>query len=75
MCFIDQEKYNGTVNRKDVWEFIKIYGMREHISGEVKSFYEGNEACVRADSKESDMLRVKVGLRQGYVMSSWLFNL
>ena len=41
----------------------------------VKSFYDGCVACVRVGNKESEMFEVTVGLRQGCVMSPWLFNL
>ena len=40
----------------------------------VKSFYVESEACVRVCRQESDWFGVKVGLRQGCVMSPWLFN-
>ncbi len=41
----------------------------------VKSFYEGSRVCVRGDIGESDWFEVNVGLRQGCVMSPWLFDL
>ena len=37
--------------------------------------YEGSEACVRVCREESEWFKVGVGLRQGCVMSPWLFNL
>ena len=41
----------------------------------MQSFYERSEACVRVCREEGDWFRVRVGLRQGCVMSPWLFNL
>ena len=41
----------------------------------IKSFYEDSRACVRVGRGESDWFEVNVGLRQGCVMSPWLFTL
>ena len=41
----------------------------------IMSFYEEGSACVRVGSKASESFQVKMGLRQGCVMSSWLFNM
>ena len=35
----------------------------------------GSKACVRARNEVSEWFPVRVGLRQGCVMSPWLFNL
>lgn len=52
-----------------------MYGIGGHSLGAVKSCYEGSKACVRADNTESEMFEFSVGLRQGYVMFLWIFNL
>ena len=41
----------------------------------VKSLYVGSKACVRVGNEVSEWFPVRVGLRQGCVMSPWLFNL
>ena len=33
-----------------------------------------SEACVRVKDKESDWFQITQGVRQGCVMSPWLFN-
>ena len=41
---------------------------------QLKVFYENSRACVRMDGRKGNFFEVKVGLRQGCVMSPWLFN-
>ena len=41
----------------------------------VKSLYVGSKVCVRVENELSEWFPVRVGLRQGCVMSPWLFNL
>ena len=40
----------------------------------VQSFYTDSRACVRVGMDVSEWYPVNVGLRQGCVMSPWLFN-
>ena len=40
----------------------------------VQSFYIDNRACVRVGNDVSEWFPVNVGLRQGCVISRWLFN-
>ena len=41
----------------------------------MQSFYVDSRACVRVGNDVSEWFLVNVGLRQGCVMSPWLFNL
>ena len=41
----------------------------------VQNLYEKSEACVRVCKEEGEWFEVSIGLRQGCVMSPWLFNL
>ena len=40
----------------------------------VQSFYDESRAGVRGESGMSEWFDANVGLRQGYVISPWLFN-
>ena len=51
------------------------YGIGGRLLRGVKSLYVGSKACVRVGNEVSEWFPVRVGLRQGCVMSPWLFNL
>ena len=72
--FMDLEKAYDRVNRSAMWKVLEQYGVSGKLLQAVKSFYVESEACVRVCRQESDWFGVKVGLRQGCVMSPWLFN-
>ena len=52
-----------------------FYGVGGKLLTAIKSFYKNSRACVRIGDRESDSFEVRVGLRQGCVMSPGLFNL
>ena len=52
---------------QSVWSWRKIIES-------VQSFYIYSRACVRMGNDLSEWFPVNVGLRQGCVMSPWLFN-
>ena len=73
-AFMDLEKAYDRVDREAMWRMLSIYGVGGKLLSAVKSFYVDSRACVRVGNKESNSFGVKVGLRQGCVMSPWLFN-
>ena len=54
------------------WLLIKLYGIGGRLLLGVKSLYVGSKACVRVGNEVSEWFPVRVGLRQGCVMSPWL---
>ena len=74
-AFLDLEKAYDRVDREAMWRVLKIYGIGGSLLRAVKSMYAGSKACVRVGSEVSEWFPVRVGLRQGCVMSPWLFNL
>ena len=52
-----------------------MYGINSQLLKAMQSLYEKSEVCVRVCRVEGVWFGVGVGLRQGWVMSPWLFNL
>ena len=63
------------VDRDAMWNVLRLNGIGGRLLRGVKSLYDGSKACVRVGSEVSEWFPVRVGLRQGCVMSPWLFNL
>ncbi len=49
--------------------------MEGKLLSAIKSCYEEASACVKINGEISEHFEIKVGLRQGCVMSPWLFNI
>ena len=75
MAFLDLEKAYDRVPREALWDVLKVYGIGGKLLHAIKSFYKCSESCVRVCQEESEWFEVKVGVRQGCVMSPWLFNI
>ena len=74
VCFLDLEKACDRVDRRKLWEVLREYGVGERLLSGIKAFYAQSRACVRVRRKVGEMFDVNVSLRQGCVMSTWLFN-
>ena len=74
-AFLDLEKAYDRVDRDAMWNVLRLYGVGGKLLKAVKSMYAGSKACVRVGNEMSEWFTVRVGLRQGCVMSPWLFNL
>ena len=75
IAFMDLEKAYDRVDREAMWQVMRIYGIGGKVLRGIMSFYDDGRACVRVGGKVSDSFEVKMGLRQGCVMSPWLFNI
>ncbi len=73
-AFMDLEKAYDRVDWLALWDVLKIYGLGGKLLRAVKSFYEEASACVKISGETSEHFEIQVGLRQGCVMSPWLFN-
>ena len=75
VVYMDLEKVYDRIDRDAMWRVLSMYGINGQLLKAVQSLYTGSEACVRVCREESEWFEVGVGLRQGCVMSPWLFNL
>ena len=57
-----------------MWQMLRVYGVGGKLWKAVQSFYVDSRACVLVGNDVSEWFPVNVGLRQGCVMSPWLFN-
>ena len=63
------------VVRWRIWECLRAREIGGRLFEGVKAFYVKSRACVRIGRREGEKFEVRMGLRQGCVMSPWLFNL
>ncbi len=75
VVFMDLEKAYDRVDRKGLWETLRVYRVGRKLLEGVRSFYENASASVRVNGEVSESFNVEVGVRQGCVMSPWLFNI
>ena len=75
MVCVDLEKAYDRVDRQMLWQVLESYGVGGRLGRAVRSQYERCQACVRVLRQNSDWFGVEQGVRQGCVMSPWLFNL
>ncbi|MCP5003018.1 MAG: hypothetical protein GY941_03575 [Planctomycetes bacterium] len=73
-AFMDLEKAYDRVDRMALWDVLGMYGVGGCLLEGIKAFYKGASACVRVDGRLSETFDISVGVRQGCVMSPWLFN-
>ena len=71
---MDLERAYDTIDRHGMWQMLRVYGVGEKLLKAVQSSYVDSKACVWVGNAVSEWFPVNVGLRQGSVMSSWLFN-
>ena len=74
-CFIDYAKAFDCVDHKKLWTILKEMGIPDHLSCLLRNLYAGQEATVRTGHGTTDSLQIGKGVRQGCILSPYLFNL
>ncbi len=68
-AFMDLEKAYDRVDWLALWDVLKIYGVGGKLLSAINSFYKDASAFVKISGETSEHFEIKVGLRQGCVMS------
>jgi len=71
--FIDFRKAFDSIVREKLWNILKSYGIPELFVDIIKEMYKGSMSCVINNRQTSEWFPVRTGVRQGCVMSGFLF--
>ena len=73
--FIDFEKAFDSVDREMLWKLLRHYGVPEKIISLIQCTYQDMSCRIAHAGQVSDSLEVKTGVRQGCLLSLFLFLL
>ena len=74
-CFIDYAKAFDCVDHHKLWKILQQMGIPDHPTCFLRNLYAGQEATVRTGYGTTDWLQIGKGVRQGCLLSPYLFNL
>ena len=72
-CFIDFVKVFVWITTN--WKIFTEMGIPDHLICLLRNLYAGQEATVRTGHGTTDWSQTRKGVRQGCILSPWLFNL
>ena len=72
--FIDYVKAFDCEDHKNLWKILKQMGILDHITCLFRKLYTGQEGAVRTRHGTADWLQIGKGVRQGCILSPYLFN-
>ena len=72
--FIDYTKAFDCVDHNKLWKILKELGISDHLTCLLRNLYTGQEATVRTGHGTTDWFQIRKGVRQGCILSPWLFN-
>ena len=73
--FIDYQKAFDSLNRNTLWDLMASYGIPGEIISLVKNTYEVTSCRILPDSGLTEKFSIKTGVRQGCLLSPFLFLL
>src|SRR6218665_3228042 len=75
ICFIDYSKAFDCINHELLWKTLLEMGIPKHLIQLLKGLYEDQSAVIRTEFGDTDTFKIKKGVRQGCILSRFLFNL
>lgn len=75
MCFIDFKKAFDSVQHEKLWWAMLDMGYPPHLVDLLAKLYNNQKASVRIAGVVSDWFRIRKGVRQGCIISPYLFNI
>ena len=73
--FIDYEKAFDSLDRKTLWKIMRHYGIPSKLVQLVEELYEGSSCRVVHDGQLTDSFDIITGVKQGCILSPFLFIL
>ena len=73
--FNDYAKAFDSVDHNKLWKILKEMGISDHLTCLLRKLYAGQEAIVRTGQGTTDWFQIGKGIRQGCILSPFLFNL
>ena len=74
-CFIDYAKAFDCVDHNKLWKILQEMGIPDHLTCLLRNLYAVQESTVRTGHGTTDWLQIGKGVRQGCILSPYLFNL
>jgi hypothetical protein len=75
MCFIDYSKAFDCIDHTLLWQTLIEMGIPNHLVKLLKGLYVDQEAVIRTEYGDTGKFKIRKGVRQGCILSPFLFNL
>ena len=63
------------MDHNQLWNILKEMGIPDHLTCLLRNLYAAQEARIRTGHGTTDWFQIGKGVRQGCILSPWLFNL